>query len=101
MLRQLNVKRQLTIPAPFAKRFGFASKGWVDVSEKAGVLIITPVDIESQQTKPLTLNDEDWEAFNRKVRAELKAGKGKVHADAQSFLRDLKRRIGAAHHEDR
>ena len=97
MLRQLNVKRQLTIPAPLARRFGFASKGWVDVSEQAGVLIVTPVDVEAQQAKSLPLTDKDWKAFNRKVHAELKAGKGKTHTDAQSFLSDLKRRIGAQH----
>lgn len=93
MLRQLNVKRQLTIPAPLAKRFGLTGKGWVDVSERQGALIVIPVNIEAQQAKPLTLSDGDWKAFNRKVREELKAGKGKVHADAQAFLGDLKRRI--------
>ena len=95
MLRQLNVKRQLTIPAPLARRFGVSGKGWVDISEKNGVLVIIPVDIEAQQAKPLALSDKDWQAFNRQVRKELKAGKGTVHADIQSFLSDLKRRIGA------
>ena len=95
MLRQLNVKRQLTIPAPLAKRFGLSSKGWVDVSEQHGVLVITPMDIEAQRAKPLALSDKDWHAFNRKVEAELKAGKGKVHTDPRAFLSDLKRRIGA------
>ena len=93
MIRQLNVKRQLTIPAPLAKRFGLASKGWVDVSERHGVLIIRPVDIEASQAQPLDLSDEDWKAFNRQVEKELKAGKGKAHPDAQTFLSDLKRRI--------
>ena len=95
MIRQLNVKRQLTIPAPLAKRFGFNSKGWVDISEKNGGLVVMPLNIEAQQARPLELSDKDWHAFNRKVHAELKAGKGKVHADTASFLRDLKRRIGA------
>lgn len=93
MLRQLNVKRQLTIPAPLAKRFGLTSKGWVDVAEQHGVLIIRPVDIEAQQAKPLDLSRKDWLALNRKVQEELKAGKGKVYPDAQTFLADLKRRI--------
>ena len=59
MLRQLNVKRQLTIPAPFAKRFRLTSKGWVDISAKAGVLIITPVDLEAQHARSLDLSDDD------------------------------------------
>ena len=96
MLRQLNVKRQLTIPAPLAKRFGLSGKGWVDVSEKHGVLVIMPVDIEAQHAKPLELSDKDWQALNRKVREELKAQKGKTHSDARSFLHDLRRRIGAS-----
>ena len=96
MIRQLNVKRQLTIPAPLAKRFGIASKGWVDVSVRHGVLVITPVNIEAEHARPLELSDEDWKALNRRVLKELKAGKGKVHPDAQSFLADLKRRIKAS-----
>jgi bifunctional DNA-binding transcriptional regulator/antitoxin component of YhaV-PrlF toxin-antitoxin module len=93
MLRQLNVKRQLTIPAPLAKRLGFSSKSWVDVSERSGVLVVVPMNIEAQQAKPLELSDKDWQAFNRKVHEELRTGKGKVHADSQSFLNDLRRRI--------
>ncbi len=93
MIRQLNVKRQLTIPAPLAKRFGISPKDWVDISEKSGALIVVPIDVETQHAKPLTLSDHDWQAFNRKVREEMKAGKGKVHADSQAFLNDLKRRI--------
>jgi len=93
MIRQLNVKRQLTIPAPLAKRFGLVSKGWVDVSERHGVLIIRPIDIEAEHTKPLELSDEDWKAFNRHVEKELKAGKGKVYSDGPSFLKDLRRRM--------
>ena len=96
MLRQLNVKRQLTIPASLAKRFGVSGKSWVDVSEKHGVLVVVPMNIEAQDVRPLTLTDKDWEAFNRKVREELRAGKNKVHADSRAFLRDLKRRIGNA-----
>jgi len=95
MIRQLNVKRQLTIPAPLAKRFGLSSKGWVDISEKGGALMIVPIDLEAQHAKPLEMSDEDWRAFNRQVREELKAGKGKIHADPQTFLSDLKRRIRA------
>ena len=95
MLRQLNVKRQLTIPAPLAKRFGFSSKGWVDVSERNGVIVVTPVDIEAQRAKALELSDKDWQVFNRKVREELKVGKGKVHTSPRAFLSDLRRRIGA------
>ena len=93
MIRQLNVKRQLTIPALLAKRFGITSKGWVDVSVRHGVLVITPVNIEAEHAKALELSDEDWKAFNRHVEKELTAGKGKVHADAHAFLGDLKRRI--------
>ena len=95
MLRQLNVKRQLTIPAPLAKRFGFNSKGWVDVAEKGGALIIRSVDIEARHAPRLELSDREWRALNRKVREELKAGKGKVHADAGAFVSDLRRRIRA------
>ena len=95
MIRQLNVKRQLTIPAPLAKRFGFSSKGWVDISERNGAIVVTPVDIETQHARALELSDKDWSAFNRKVREELKSGKGKVYASPQAFLSDLKRRIGA------
>ena len=95
MLRQLNVKRQLTIPAPLAKRFGFSSKGWVDVSEKHGTLVIIPVDLEIQRTKPLELSDHDWKVLNQKVRQELRAGKGRTYPDAKGFLRDLKRRMSA------
>lgn len=96
MLRQLNVKRQLTIPARLAKHFGLSSKGWVDISEKHGVLVIRPVDVEAQQTEPLRLSDSDWRAFNRKVRQELEGGKGRVYADTQAFLSDLRRRIKAS-----
>ena len=96
MLRQLNVKRQLTIPAPFARRHGFTGKGWVDVSERHGALIIKAVDVEAGQARSLDLSNEDWKAFNRQVEKELKAGKGKVHPDAQSFLADLRRRIKAS-----
>ena len=96
MIRQLNVKRQLTIPALLAKRFGIASKGWVDVSARHGALVITPINIEVEHAKPLDLSDEDWRVFNRQVEKELKAGKGKVHADAHAFLGDLKRRIKPA-----
>lgn len=95
MIRQLNVKRQLTIPAPLAKRLGMSGKGWVDISERSGALVIIPVNLEAQQTRSLDLSDKDWEAFNRKVHGELKAGKGKAHPDARSFLNDLKRRIDA------
>ncbi len=95
MIRQLNVKRQLTIPAPFAKRLGISGKGWVDVSERHGALVVMPVNIEAQQAKPLEMSDHDWQTFNRKVQAELRAGKGKVHPDSQSFLKDLKQRIRA------
>jgi len=70
-------------------------KGWVDISEKNGTLVVVPVDIDVRRAKPLALSDKDWEAFNRKVQEELKGGKGKVHADSQSFLSDLKRRISA------
>ena len=93
MIRQLNVKRQLTIPAPLAKRFGITSKGWVDVSARHGALIITPINIEAEHAKPLELSDEEWKAFNRHVEKELKSGKGKVYADGHAFLKDLKRRI--------
>ena len=96
MIRQLNTKRQLTIPAPLARRLGFSGKGWVNVSEKDGALMIMPVDIEAQSAKPLSLTDGDWTAFNQKVRKELKAGKGKIHANAVDFLRDLKHRMKAA-----
>ena len=95
MLRQLNVKRQLTIPARLAKRFGFSGKSWVDISERNEMLVIVPVNIEAQQAKPLALSDRDWDAFNRKAQAELRAGKGKVHESPQAFLDDLKRRIRA------
>lgn len=95
MIRQLNVKRQLTIPAPLAKRLGLGSKGWVDITERQGTLIVIPIDIEAQHAGALHLSDKDWQAFNRKVREELKAGKGKVYANTGSFLNDLKRRIGA------
>ena len=93
MIRQLNVKRQLTIPAPLAKRLGLGGKGWVDVAEKAGVLVITPMHLEAERAKPLDLSDRDWQTFNRKVRQELNAGKGTVHASAAAFLQDLKRRM--------
>lgn len=96
MLRQLNVKRQLTIPARLAVRFGLSSKGWVDISEKHGAMVIRPVDVEAQQAEPLKLSDSDWRAFNRKVQQELKGGKGKVHADTQAFLDDLRQRIKAS-----
>ena len=93
MIRQLNVKRQLTIPAPLAIHLGLGSKGWVDVAEKAGVLVITPMHLEAEGAKPLDLSERDWQAFNRKVRQELKAGKGTVHASPDAFLQDLKRRM--------
>ncbi len=93
MIRQLNVKRQLTIPSPLAKRFGLGGKAWVDISEKNGALIITPVDFEGKQAEPLKLSNKEWKAFNRKVRAELAAGKGKTYPDARAFLSDLKRRM--------
>ena len=47
-----------------------------------------------RETVTLTLSDKDWRAFNRKVRQELREGKGIVYPDEQTFLRDLKRRIG-------
>lgn len=93
MIRQLNVKRQLTIPAPLAKRFGFTSKSLVDISEKNGVIVITPVRLASEGPKALALSAKDWQAFNHKVQAELRAGKGKVHETPEAFLRDLKRRM--------
>lgn len=93
MIRQLNVKRQLTIPAPLAKRIGLSGKGWVDVSERGGTLIILPLNLEAERATPLRLSDADWRALNREVRRELRAGKGTIHADPQAFLRDLKRRI--------
>lgn len=96
MIRQLNVKRQLTIPAPLAKRFGLSGKGWVDISEQHGVLIISPINIEAERAKSLDLSDKDWQTFNRQVQKELKAGKGKTYADSRSFLNDLKRRIRAS-----
>ena len=93
MIRQLNVKRQLTIPSPLAKRLGLSSKSWVDVSERHGSLIILPVNVEAECAKPLQLSDADWKALNRRVQQELNTGKGKAHADAGAFLNDLKRRI--------
>ncbi len=93
MLRQLNVKRQLTIPARLAKRLGLSSKSWVDVSEGRGVLIISPANIEAQQAKSLDMTDDEWRAFNRKVQGELKGGTGAVHDSPEAFLSDLKRRI--------
>jgi bifunctional DNA-binding transcriptional regulator/antitoxin component of YhaV-PrlF toxin-antitoxin module len=93
MLRQLNVKRQLTIPAPLARRMGLSAKGWVDVSERRGALVVVPMNLEAHQAKSLDLTDEEWRAFNRKVRKELSAGAGQVYADARTFLADLKRRM--------
>ena len=95
MLRQLNVKRQLTIPSRLAKRFGLSGRSWVDVTEGRGVLLVSPVDVEAQRATPLDLTDADWKAFNRHVERELKAGKGTVHADAAAFLHDLQRRLSA------
>lgn len=94
MIRQLNVKRQLTIPALLAKGLGLTGKGWVDVSERQGTLVVMPIHLEVAQARPLQLSDDDWHALNRRVARELRAGKGKVHPDPQAFLRDLKRRIG-------
>ncbi|MDP3723528.1 MAG: hypothetical protein Q8R91_08540 [Candidatus Omnitrophota bacterium] len=92
MLRQLNVKRQLTIPAPLAKRLGFSSKGWVEVAEQHGILVVVPVRLKMERAKSSALSDDEWQAFNRHVREELRAGKGTVYPDAQAFLSDLKRR---------
>ncbi len=95
MLRQLNDKRQVTIPAPIVKRMGVGGKSWVDLTEKNGVVTMRPVHIETEDATPLKLSDKDWRAFNRKVRQELRGGKGIVYPDEQTFLRDLKRRIGS------
>ena len=95
MLRQLNDKRQVTIPAPLAKRAGVGSRSWVDLTEKNGVVTIRPVHVELQSATPLTLSRKDWQAFNRKVREELRRGKGVRYPDEHTFLRDLKQRIGS------
>ena len=52
--------------------------------------------MKGQQASPLAFGEKDWKALNHKVRAELKAGKGKAHANPQAFLADLKRRMTKA-----
>ncbi len=97
MLRQVNEKRQVTIPAPIAKRLGVGGKSWVDLAEKNGVVVLTPVHVEVEGASTLKLSNKDWQALNRRVRQELREGKGVVvHQDRQAFLRDLKRRIASA-----
>lgn len=43
----------------------------------------------------MKLSDTEWRVFNRKVRRELRAGKGVSYPDGEAFLRDLKRCIGS------
>jgi bifunctional DNA-binding transcriptional regulator/antitoxin component of YhaV-PrlF toxin-antitoxin module len=96
MLRQVNETHQVTIPAPIAKRLGVGGKSWVDLAEKNGVVVLTPVHVRVEGAAALRLSGKDWRALNRKVRQELREGKGVVHQDRQSFLRDLKRRMTSA-----
>jgi len=95
MLRQVNEKRQVTIPAPIAKRVGVGGRSWVDLREKHGVVTMTPVRVEAGGTHPLALSDKDWRALNRKVQHELREGKAIVYQNRQAFLKDLKRRIAS------
>ena len=88
MIAQIRQNYQLTLPAELRKRFGLKIGDLMEIAVKGTKLILTPkraVDIDQAW-----FWTKEWQAAEREVEADVKAGRVKKAKSAEELIRHLK-----------
>lgn len=85
MLRQMNAKRQITLPPSVLEEAGMEEVSLFDVISERGKIVLFP-----KQLKDTASEEYDWEALKRFVTGEKRKGKVLHFKDPEKAIQYIK-----------
>ena len=85
-LRRISYRNQITLPPKVLKEAGAGYGTLFSIEAKDGKIILEPKEVLDKELAP-----EDWEAMDRLVRKQVKAGQFTEYADPQHAKKHFSR----------
>ncbi len=87
MLVELKQKSQVTIPSELVKKLKLKAGDKLEIEEKDGCLVITPVEVIPRSQ--MWFYSSEWQADEQKVEQQIHEGKVKMARDKDELFKDL------------
>lgn len=87
MLVELKQKSQVTIPSELVKKLKLKPGDKLEIEEKDGCLIITPVVVIPRDQ--MWFYSKEWQADEQKVEQQIRGGRVKTAKSKEKLLKDL------------
>jgi antitoxin MazE len=87
MLVELKQKSQVTIPSELVKKLKLKPGDKLDVKEKDGCLIITPVEVIPRAQ--MLFYSEEWQADEQKAEMQIREGRVKTTKNKDELFKGL------------
>lgn len=87
MLVELKQKSQVTIPSEFVKKLKLKPGDKLEIQEKDGRLIITPVVVIPRDQ--MWFYAKEWQADEQKVEQQIQEGRIKTARNKEELFKDL------------
>lgn len=87
LLVELKQKSQVTIPSELVKKLNLKPGDKLEVEEKDGCLIITPVAVIPRDQ--MWFYSEEWQADEQKVEQQIREGRVKTAKNKEELLEGL------------
>ena len=87
MLVEFKQKSQVTIPSELAKKLKLKPGDKLEIEEKDGRLIITPVEVVSRSQ--MWFYSREWQANEQKVEQQIREGQVKMAKSKDELFKDL------------
>lgn len=87
MLVELKQKSQVTIPSELVKKLKLKPGDKLEIEEKDGCLIITPVVVIPRDQ--MWFYSKEWQADEQKVEQQIRGGRVKTAKSKEELLKDL------------
>ena len=85
-LRRISYRNQITLPPSVLREAGMGYGSLVEIEARDGKIILEPKEVREKGLAP-----EDWEAMDRLVRRQVKAGEYTEYASPQEAKKHFKR----------
>jgi len=87
MLVEFKQKSQVTIPSELVKKLKLKPGDKLEIEEKDGCLIITPVEVVSRSQ--MWFYSREWQANEQKVEQQIREGQVKMAKSKDELFKDL------------
>ena len=85
-LRRISYRNQITLPPSVLREAGVGYGSLLSIDARDGKIILEPKEIVSKD-----FSGEDWEAMDRLVHAQVKAGEFREYAGPRQAKRHIRR----------